>query len=161
MMTGVLQSYVALYVPTTIHVNQPSDTTEHVRLVQIKFSGWFGAETTTERFGGYIASTGEMVDEKVYEVKSFCSTEQLVEQFPIVSLEDPLDEEDWDGWELLTTRSGLHTQLVGDDLFVTNTRRLKKGIAREVANAILFLASREASYITGEEIDINGGSHMD
>ncbi|MBC5743990.1 phosphopyruvate hydratase [Lachnospiraceae bacterium MD308] len=63
--------------------------------------------------------------------------EELVEQFPIVSLEDPLDEEDWDGWELLTTRSGLHTQLVGDDLFVTNTRRLKKGIAREVANAIL------------------------
>lgn len=63
--------------------------------------------------------------------------EELTERFPIVSLEDPLDEEDWDGWELLTTRTGLHTQLVGDDLFVTNTRRLKKGIEREVANAIL------------------------
>lgn len=63
--------------------------------------------------------------------------EELVEEFPIVSLEDPLDEEDWDGWELLTTRIGLHVQLVGDDLFVTNTRRLKKGIEREVANAIL------------------------
>lgn len=63
--------------------------------------------------------------------------EELVEEFPIVSLEDPLDEEDWDGWELLTTRTGLHVQLVGDDLFVTNTRRLKKGIEREVANAIL------------------------
>lgn len=63
--------------------------------------------------------------------------EELVQQFPIVSLEDPLDEEDWDGWELLTTRSGLHTQLVGDDLFVTNTQRLKKGIEKEVANAIL------------------------
>lgn len=63
--------------------------------------------------------------------------EELVQQFPIVSLEDPLDEEDWDGWELMTTRTGLHTQLVGDDLFVTNTRRLKKGIEREVANAIL------------------------
>ena len=60
-----------------------------------------------------------------------------MQQFPIVSLEDPLDEEDWDGWELMTTRTGLHTQLVGDDLFVTNTRRLKKGIEREVANAIL------------------------
>ena len=48
----------------------------------------------------------------------------------------PLDEEDWDGWELLTTRLGLHTQLVGDDLFVTNTKRLKKGIEKEVANAI-------------------------
>lgn len=63
--------------------------------------------------------------------------EGLIEQFPIVSIEDPLDEEDWDGWELLTTRLGLHTQLVGDDLFVTNTKRLKKGIEKEVANAIL------------------------
>lgn len=63
--------------------------------------------------------------------------EDLLEQFPIVSLEDPLDEEDWDGWELLTTRLGLHTQLVGDDLFVTNTKRLKMGIEKEVANAIL------------------------
>ncbi len=63
--------------------------------------------------------------------------EELIQQFPIVSLEDPLDEEDWDGWELLTTRTGLHTQLVGDDLFVTNTRRLRKGIEKEVANAIL------------------------
>ncbi len=63
--------------------------------------------------------------------------EELIEEFPIVSLEDPLDEEDWDGWELLTTRSGLRTQLVGDDLFVTNTQRLKKGIEREAANAIL------------------------
>lgn len=63
--------------------------------------------------------------------------EELIEEFPVVSLEDPLDEEDWDGWELLTTRIGLHTQLVGDDLFVTNTQRLEKGIEREVANAIL------------------------
>ena len=76
--------------------------------------------------------------------KSFRSSEELIdyyegliEQFPIVSIEDPLDEEDWDGWELLTTRLGLHTQLVGDDLFVTNTKRLKKGIEKEVANAIL------------------------
>lgn len=63
--------------------------------------------------------------------------EELAEEFPIASIEDPLDEEDWEGWELLTTRMGLDTQLVGDDLFVTNTRRLKKGIEREVANAIL------------------------
>lgn len=61
----------------------------------------------------------------------------LAEEFPIVSIEDPLDEEDWEGWELLTTRLGLDHQLVGDDLFVTNTHRLKKGIEREVANAIL------------------------
>ena len=63
--------------------------------------------------------------------------EELAEEFPIASIEDPLDEEDWEGWELLTTRMGLDTQLVGDDLMVTNTRRLKKGIEREVANAIL------------------------
>jgi len=63
--------------------------------------------------------------------------EELIEEFPIVSIEDPLDEEDWDGWELLTTRLGLHTQLVGDDLFVTNTKRLRSGIEKEVANAVL------------------------
>jgi len=63
--------------------------------------------------------------------------EELMEEFPIISIEDPLDEEDWDGWELLTARLGLHTQLVGDDLFVTNTERLKYGIEKNVANAIL------------------------
>lgn len=63
--------------------------------------------------------------------------EELAEKFPIVSIEDPLDEEDWDGWELLTTRLGQDIQLVGDDLFVTNTKRLKKGIEKGVANAIL------------------------
>lgn len=62
---------------------------------------------------------------------------ELLEQFPIVSIEDPLDEEDWEGWELLTNRIGSKVQLVGDDLFVTNTERLKKGIKRNVANAIL------------------------
>ncbi len=63
--------------------------------------------------------------------------EELTEEFPIASIEDPLDEEDWDGWELLTTRLGAGVQLVGDDLFVTNEKRLKKGIEREAANAIL------------------------
>ena len=55
----------------------------------------------------------------------------------MVSIEDPLDEEDWDGWELLTARLQRDMQLVGDDLFVTNTKRLRKGIDRDVANAIL------------------------
>ena len=63
--------------------------------------------------------------------------EELAEEFPIASIEDPLDEEDWDGWELLTTRLGANVQLVGDDLFVTNVKRLEKGIQREAANAIL------------------------
>lgn len=62
---------------------------------------------------------------------------ELTELYPIISIEDPLDEEDWDGWELLTTRLGNDLQLVGDDLFVTNTKRLQKGIERGVANAIL------------------------
>ncbi len=62
---------------------------------------------------------------------------ELTEEFPICSIEDPLDEEDWDGWELLTTRLGREIQLVGDDLFVTNVERLRKGIEKGVANAIL------------------------
>lgn len=63
--------------------------------------------------------------------------EELTDEFPIISIEDSLDEEDWDGWELLTTRLGIHIQLVGDDLFVTNKDRLSKGIQRQAANAIL------------------------
>ncbi len=63
--------------------------------------------------------------------------EELAMEFPIMSIEDPLDEEDWEGWELLTTRLGRDVQLVGDDLFVTNTNRLSRGIDQKVANAIL------------------------
>lgn len=63
--------------------------------------------------------------------------EQLITQFPIISIEDPMDEEDWDGWNLITKRLGSRVQLVGDDLFVTNTKRLHKGIEKQVANAIL------------------------
>lgn len=63
--------------------------------------------------------------------------EQLLEEFPIVSIEDPMDEEDWEGWQLMTHRLGKRIQLVGDDLFVTNTKRLKKGIEKGVANAVL------------------------
>ena len=63
--------------------------------------------------------------------------EDLATEFPIRSIEDPLDEEDWEGWELLTTRMGSDIQLVGDDLFVTNVSRLKKGIEKDAANAIL------------------------
>jgi enolase len=59
------------------------------------------------------------------------------ERYPIVSIEDGMDEEDWDGWKLLTERLGSAVQLVGDDLFVTNTERLKRGIDAGVANSIL------------------------
>ncbi len=62
---------------------------------------------------------------------------QLLDEFPIVSIEDPLDEEDWEGWNTLTKEIGDRVQLVGDDLFVTNTERLQKGIRQSAANAVL------------------------
>jgi enolase len=62
---------------------------------------------------------------------------EWVEKYPIISIEDGMAEEDWDGWKLLTRRLGKKVQLVGDDLFVTNTRFLKQGIEKGVANSIL------------------------
>ena len=61
----------------------------------------------------------------------------LASRYPIVSLEDGMAEEDWDGWKALTDRLGDHLQLVGDDVFVTNTERLRRGIDSGVANSIL------------------------
>ncbi len=60
-----------------------------------------------------------------------------VEKYPIISIEDGMAEEDWEGWKMLTDKIGSHCQLVGDDLFVTNTKRLKKGIETNTANSIL------------------------
>ena len=77
------------------------------------------------------------------EGKSFNSTEmtdflaEWVKKYPIISIEDGMAEQDWTGWEMLTKKVGSHCQLVGDDLFVTNTRRLADGIKRKVANSIL------------------------
>lgn len=62
---------------------------------------------------------------------------KLVEKYPIISIEDALDEEDWEGWQILTKELGKHVQLVGDDLFVTNTQRLAKGIELGCGNSIL------------------------
>jgi enolase len=61
----------------------------------------------------------------------------LVSSYPIVSIEDPLDEDDWDGWKAITDELGARTQLVGDDLFVTNVERLARGISGGQANALL------------------------
>jgi enolase len=61
----------------------------------------------------------------------------LTRRFPLVSIEDGMDQEDWDGWKLLTQKLGATVQLVGDDLFVTNEERLRRGIERGVANALL------------------------
>ena len=63
--------------------------------------------------------------------------EDLCSQYPIISIEDGVAEDDWEGWSLLTERLGKKVQLVGDDLFVTNTERLEKGIEKNVANSIL------------------------
>lgn len=92
-------------------------------------------------------ASSEFFNKDKYQLKglgrSFTSAEmvdylsELVDQFPIVSIEDGLDEDDWDGWELLTTKLGNAVQLVGDDLFVTNTARLQSGIEKNIANSIL------------------------
>ena len=63
--------------------------------------------------------------------------EKLVNEYPIISIEDPLDEDDWDAWSLLTSKIGSKVQLVGDDLFVTNIERLEKGIEKKAGNSIL------------------------
>jgi len=71
--------------------------------------------------------------------------EALVNKYPIISIEDGMAEEDWDGWKLLTDRIGKKVQLVGDDLFVTNSKRLAKGIDMGVANAILIKVNQIGS----------------
>ena len=63
--------------------------------------------------------------------------EMLTEKYPVISIEDGLSEDDWDGWKLMTERLGAKVQLVGDDLFVTNTERIKKGIDEGIANSVL------------------------
>ena len=81
----------------------------------------------------YFWKTGEMFT--VEEMVAFW--EEMCEKYPIISLEDGLAEEDWEGWKVLTDRLGKKIQLVGDDLFVTNVSRLNKGIEKKVANSIL------------------------
>ena len=69
----------------------------------------------------------------------------LVDEFPLVSIEDGLAESDWDGWQALTRKLGTRIQLVGDDLFVTNEELLRKGIVSETANAILIKVNQIGS----------------
>ncbi|QAT43220.1 phosphopyruvate hydratase [Aminipila luticellarii] len=79
--------------------------------------------------------TGEGVTRTAEEMVAYY--EMLVSKYPIISIEDGLAEDDWDGWKLLTDKLGKKIQLVGDDLFVTNTERLADGIKKGVANSIL------------------------
>lgn len=87
----------------------------------------------------YFAGESKMKGQEIYRTSSEMVDyyAQLVEKYPIISIEDGLAEEDWDGWKLLTDKLGKKIQLVGDDLFVTNTERLQKGIELGVANSIL------------------------
>ena len=83
--------------------------------------------------------------------------EQLVNRFPIVSIEDGLAEDDWSGWKLLTERLGNRIQLVGDDLFVTNSKRLQQGIDNGTANSILIKVNQIGSLTeTLQAIDLAG-----
>jgi len=91
------------------------------------------------------AASSEMYEDGKYNFdgKKLTSEElvavyaDLVKKYPIVSIEDGLDENDWDGWKLLTEKLGESVQLVGDDLFVTNVKKLSQGIEKSIANAIL------------------------
>ncbi|MDX1454997.1 MAG: phosphopyruvate hydratase [Gammaproteobacteria bacterium] len=96
---------------------------------------------------GLDVASSEFYEDGVYhlesEGKKFSSAEfadylaDLVERYPIVTIEDGMDESDWDGWKLLTEKIGDKVQLVGDDLFVTNPKILQEGIDRKIANSIL------------------------
>lgn len=118
-----------------------------VVLLAIEAAGYRAGE---DIFIALDAASSEFYDEKtgLYHFKKSSgeklSSEQMVEywanwvrKYPIISIEDGMHEDDWQGWAKLTKAIGEKVQLVGDDLFVTNTKRLKKGIEQEVANAIL------------------------
>ena len=95
----------------------------------------YDEESGMYRFPGESEMSGVQVERNSQEMVEYFR--RLVEGFPICSIEDGLAEEDWDGWKLLTKTLGHKVQLVGDDLFVTNTKRLEKGIREGAANSIL------------------------
>jgi enolase len=90
-------------------------------------SEFYDASEKRYTFDGEKIDAGAMVD----------AWANLVEKYPIISIEDGLAEDDWDGWKALTEKLGERCQLVGDDLFVTNTQRIQQGIDRRIANSIL------------------------
>lgn len=95
----------------------------------------YDSETGKYRFSGESSMRGTPVERTTEEMIAYY--EDLISEFPVCSIEDPLDEEDWEGWQKITERLGDRVQLVGDDLFVTSTARLQKGIEMGAANAIL------------------------
>ncbi len=103
--------------------------------LDVASSELYNEKTGMYHFPGESRLTGSEVVRDTQEMISYY--EDLLEQFPIASIEDGLAEDDWDGWQEMTRRIGKRVQLVGDDLFVTNTKRLEAGIKLGVANAIL------------------------
>ncbi len=119
-------------------------------IAAIKAAGYVPGEEVS--IGLDVASSEFYKDGKYeFEGKSLTSDEmiafyeKLISDYPIISIEDALAEEDWDGWKVLTDKIGAKCQLVGDDLFVTNPVRLKKGIDSGVANAILIKVNQIGS----------------
>jgi enolase len=100
-------------------------------------SSFFGADKTggNKRPGKYVLRAEKQMFKSSDDMVEFYS--RLVKKYPIISIEDGLAEDDWKGWEKLTQKLGSSVQLVGDDLFVTNTKRLARGIQTGVANSIL------------------------
>ncbi len=103
--------------------------------LDVASSELYNEKTGMYHFPGESSLTGNEVVRDTGEMISYY--EELIERFPIASIEDGLAEDDWDGWQEMTKRIGKKVQLVGDDLFVTNTKRLEAGIKLGVANAIL------------------------
>ncbi|MBQ2803375.1 MAG: phosphopyruvate hydratase [Lachnospiraceae bacterium] len=95
----------------------------------------YNEQTGKYHFPGESSLKGEEVVRDTSQMIAYY--EKLIDRFPIISIEDGLAEDDWDGWKALTKRLGDKVQLVGDDLFVTNTKRLDAGIKLKTANAIL------------------------
>ncbi len=109
---------------------------EDIRIaMDVAASELYNKEDGLYHFEGESKMTGEKVTRSAAEMVDYYVA--LCDKYPIISIEDGLDENDWDGWKLLTEKLGDKVQLVGDDLFVTNTERLQKGIELGVANSIL------------------------
>ncbi len=98
---------------------------------------WLGLDVASSEFHGSGSYQLESEGRKFSAAQFAEYLASLVERYPIITIEDGMAEGDWDGWALLTRRLGQKVQLVGDDLFVTNTEILARGIAEQVANAIL------------------------
>ena len=103
--------------------------------LDVAASELYDSDRTVYCFPGEGRQRGEEVVRTAEEMLDYYA--DLISEFPVCSIEDPLDEEDWDGWKALTEKIGDRVQLVGDDLFATNAERLEKGIRLGAANAVL------------------------